>query len=59
MERDILTMKEAADYLRVSRATMYRIIESGSLPAFRVNGSLRFYFKEIKAYTERNKVMKA
>lgn len=56
MQRDILTMKEAADYLRVSRATMYKIIESGGLPAYKVNGTLRFEFSEIKAYIERNRV---
>ena len=56
MERDILTMKEAAEYLRVSRATMYKIIESGGLPAYKVNGTLRFEFSEIKAYIAKNRV---
>ncbi len=56
MDREILTMKEAADYLRVSRATMYKIIETGGLPAYKVNGTLRFEFREIRAYIERNRI---
>ena len=56
MEQDLLTMKEAADYLRVCRATMYKIIESGDLPAYKVNGTLRFEYCEIRAYLEKNRV---
>lgn len=56
MERDYLTMKEAADYLRVSRATMYKIIEKEGLPAYKVCGTLRFELSEIKAYMQRNRV---
>lgn len=56
MEKDVLTMKEAADYLRVCRATMYKIIESGELPAYKVCGTLRFERSEVKAYMQRNRV---
>lgn len=33
-----LTVQEVADYLRVTRMTVYRMIHSGHLPAFTAGG---------------------
>jgi excisionase family DNA binding protein len=38
---ELLTVAEAATILRVSRATAYRLVESGGLPATRIGGSIR------------------
>lgn len=38
---DILTPKQAAEYLQLSRKTVYRIIERGELIAARVGGQYR------------------
>jgi excisionase family DNA binding protein len=38
---ELLTVAEVAAVLRVSRATAYRLIEAGELPAHRVGGSIR------------------
>jgi len=38
---DLLTVAEAASILRISRATAYRLVESGELPAVKVGGSIR------------------
>ncbi|MBI5373828.1 MAG: helix-turn-helix domain-containing protein [Candidatus Schekmanbacteria bacterium] len=39
---DILTLKEVADYMRVNTATIYRLVRSGKIPAFRVGNRWRF-----------------
>lgn len=40
-----LTVKEAAEYLRVSRATLYRMIADGRVKAYELPGSSRKRFK--------------
>ena len=42
-EQDILlTFQEAAELLRVSRATMYRLLDSGQLVGHKVDRAWRF-----------------
>ena len=38
---DLLTVDETADYLRVSRETIFSLIKAGDLPAFRVGKQFR------------------
>lgn len=38
---DLLTVSEVAAMLRVSKMTIYRMVNSGELPAFRVSRSFR------------------
>ncbi len=44
---EILTTKQATELLQVSRFTLYRLVESGDIPALRVGGQLRFDRAEI------------
>ncbi|MGI8912371.1 MAG: helix-turn-helix domain-containing protein [Chloroflexota bacterium] len=37
----VLTTDQAADYLQLDRATIYRYIQDGKLPAFRMGRNLR------------------
>lgn len=37
----ILTVKEAADYLKVSPQTMYRLLQRRQIPGFRVGSDWR------------------
>ena len=37
----LLTVREVADRLRVSRATVYRLVQAGALPVLRVSNSIR------------------
>ena len=37
----LLTVREVATRLRVSRATVYRLVQTGSLPTLRVSNSIR------------------
>lgn len=50
-ERDILlTFQEAAELLRVSRATMYRLLDSGRLVGHKVGRGWRFYKTDLHAF---------
>lgn len=40
---DILTIEEAADYLRVPVSTVYRLAQSSRLPAQKIGRQWRFY----------------
>ncbi|WP_298307375.1 helix-turn-helix domain-containing protein [uncultured Erythrobacter sp.] len=55
METDILTIKEVAEYLRITEKTAYRLASEHKLPAFKVGGSWRFRLGEIDAWIESQK----
>jgi len=38
----VLTIREVADYLRVTEKTVYRLLAKQEIPAFKVGGSWRF-----------------
>lgn len=40
--RQLLTPSEVADLLQLSKATIYRLAESGDLPAIRIGRAVRF-----------------
>lgn len=40
--RDILTAQEVADYLKVSKPTVYKLARAGEIPAVRLGGTWRF-----------------
>ena len=52
----LLTPAEAADMLRLSKASIYRLVETRALPFYRVSGSLRFAQKDLEAYITRGRV---
>lgn len=39
---EILTIKQVADYLKVTERTIYRLAAAKQIPAFKVGGSWRF-----------------
>lgn len=47
METDILTIKEASEYLKLAEKTAYRLAAEGKIPGFKVGGSWRFRKSEI------------
>ena len=50
-EQDVLlTFQEAAEMLRVSRATMYRWLNSGQLVGHKVGKHWRFYKRDLHAF---------
>jgi excisionase family DNA binding protein len=42
METDVMTVNELCDYLRVHRSTIYRLLRTDAIPAFRVGSDWRF-----------------
>ncbi len=46
--KQLLRPDEAAESLRVSRATIYRLCDAGELEAIRVGGSLRIHSRSVE-----------
>jgi excisionase family DNA binding protein len=49
-EGDILTIKQVADYLKVTERTIYRLAAAKQIPAFKVGGSWRFRKADIDSW---------
>ncbi len=45
----LLTMNEASEYLKLSRATLYRLVRDGDLPSVRIRGARRFRKRDLDA----------
>lgn len=41
--KEILSVAEACDFLRVSKPTLYRYLRTGIIPALKVGGAWRFH----------------
>lgn len=55
MSNEILTLKELAEYLKLTEKTAYRLAAEGKLPGFKVGGSWRFKLVDIEAWIEQKK----
>ena len=47
---EILTIKQVADYLKVTERTIYRLAAAKQIPAFKVGGSWRFSRTDIDSW---------
>lgn len=52
----MLTMKELTELFKVSRATIYKMIDKGDLAFVRISGQLRFLEKDVEEYIGRHRV---
>ena len=52
MGSDIFTIKEVAEYLKLTEKTAYRLAAEGKIPGFKVGGSWRFRHDEIEKLTK-------
>lgn len=48
----LLTVAEVAAELRVSTMTVYRLVQAGELPAFRIGKNYRIKREDLDAYLE-------
>ena len=55
MREDILTIREVAEYLKVTERTLYRLAQEAKIPAFKVGASWRFKRVDIDAWIEGQK----
>lgn len=49
MEREILTVEQAAESLQIHKVTVYKYIRSGLLPAAKLGKVYRIYRKDVEA----------
>jgi excisionase family DNA binding protein len=52
LDREILTVEQAADFLQVHRITVYRYIREGRLPAVRLGKRYRLLSRDVEAFLE-------
>ena len=52
-EGEILTIKQVAEYLKVTERTIYRLAAVKKIPAFKVGGTWRFSRAEIDQWIKR------
>ena len=45
---EIMTIDEVADFLKLSKITIYKLVKKGDIPAFRVGNSWRFQRDKIE-----------
>ncbi len=50
IEGEILTIREVADYLKVTERTIYRLAGGKKIPAFKVGGTWRFRKADIDGW---------
>ena len=56
VEHELMTIKEVADYLRVSDATVYRLMRNGELPSIKFSAKrfTRIRRSDLNDYVERH-----
>ena len=50
MQDAVLTVAELAEYLSVSRATIYKLLKAGKIPSFRIGSDWRFKREHIEQW---------
>lgn len=51
-ERELMTIEEVADYLRVKKRTVYEWLKNGKIPAIKTVGQWRFKKIQIDTWLE-------
>lgn len=55
MKSPYMTVPEAAKYLRISRISMYKLLEKGKIKAQKAGRLWRITMNDLKQYMERSK----
>ncbi len=50
---DIMTVAETADYLRIGKTTLYKMVRDGKIPAFKIGNQWRFKRDDIEKWLEK------
>jgi excisionase family DNA binding protein len=53
MSNDIMTIKEVADYLKISDRTAHNLAKVGTLPSFKVGAGRRFRKSELDKWIKK------
>ena len=55
MAANAMTVQDVAEYLNVDPKTVYRLVNRGDLPGFKVGGSWRFHREDLDTWIVRQK----
>ena len=55
VKEQVMTVKDVAQYLNVDEKTIYRLLKRGEMPAFKVLGSWRFEFADLRSWVAEQK----
>lgn len=58
MKDEIMTIREVAEFLKLTEKTAYRLVSEDKLPAFKVGGSWRFRRSEIDLWIKQQSKIK-
>ena len=56
MRSKMMTVQEVADYLRISRFSVYNMVKKGELPAMKVLNKLRFNLEDLEQYLKKHTI---
>jgi len=56
IKKQFLSPKELKEILGVSLLTVYRLVDSRKIPAFKIGNSLKFMKEDIIAYLDKNRI---
>jgi excisionase family DNA binding protein len=51
--KELMNVKEVTEYLRLSRATLYRLLEKKEIPCYKVGRGIRFKREEVREYLKK------
>ena len=54
-----VTLEQIADYLQISTSSIYKMVQAGRIPAYKVGRQWRFKKQEIDEWVQRNKSRRA
>jgi excisionase family DNA binding protein len=54
MQENLLTTEQVAEYLRIDKFTVYRLVTQGKIPAFKVGNQWRFKRSMVEAWLKSN-----
>ncbi len=55
---DVLTVDEVAKLLKLSKITIYRLIKTGEIPAYKIGASWRVNREDLENYIESKKKLR-
>jgi len=53
MDKEVLTVKQVAEFLQMDERTIYKLAKQGDIPSFKVSNQWRFLKKDIESWVER------
>ena len=52
---ELITLKELSKYLKISKPTLYKMVEKGKIPALKIANQWRFKNEDIDRWVEQHR----